>query len=391
MAERRRSDRYPSKLPVDIVERKGDRRVETVDVGRHGIFLRMDEPPAERLLCQLKVHLPTGSIQVLAVVARRVPPAPGRVGGAGLQFFVLAPEAKDKWDAFVGSLRGEQPAAADQRTAPRRLASFLVRLKDVSRLREVYTRDISDGGLFVSTPLVKPLGSEVSLVIVHPASDEEFELVGTVARIQDGPPKGMGIRFTDFGGEERDAFKRFMDTGVAALRWRTSAHTRPVAPVVEPVPLVAPAPSPASGVDVDLGDLDGLDGLDDGLSVGEEHDLSSVEDELARTFAVDPTDPEEAALREEIDREPAALEPRVRLAAHLLVNGHVAQAVDAAEDAVALDPEHPVALIGLARALARAERYAEAHTAFEGARRHGHPGDANLAASIARGLGKTGP
>lgn len=374
MAERRRSDRYPSKLPVDVVERKGDRRAETVDVGRHGIFLRMDDPPAERLLVQLKIHLPDGPIPVLAVVARRVAAGPDRVAGAGLQFFVLAPEAKDRWDAYIGTLRGDRPAAADQRTAPRRLASFLVRLKDVSRLREVYTRDISDGGLFVSTPLVRPLGSEVSLVVVHPATDEEFELIGTVARIQEGPPKGMGIRFSHFEGDEKESFKRFMDTGVAALRWRTSAPTRPAVPEVEP-----PA-APDADEEVDLGDLDG--------AAVEDHGLASVEDELARNQPVDPRDPEEAALREEIDRDPSALEPRVRLAAHLLVNGHVAPAIEAARNAVELDPEHPVALIGLARALARAERYDEASAAFENAKRHGHPGDANLAASIARGLGR---
>jgi Tfp pilus assembly protein PilZ len=375
VAERRRSDRYPSQLPVDIVERKGDRRIATVDVGRHGIFVRMDDPPAERLLVQLKIRLPDGPVPVLAVVARRVVAGPGRIGGAGLQFFVLAPEAKDKWDAYIGTLRGDRPASADQRTAPRRLASFLVRLKDVSRLREVYTRDISDGGLFVSTPLVRPLGSEVSLVVVHPASDEEFELVGTVARLQEGPPKGMGIRFAHFEGEEKEAFKRFMDTGVAALRWRSSAQTRPVAPVAEPV-----AP-PGEEEEIDLGDLDGA-------AVGQDHGLSSIEDELARSLPVDPLDPEEAALREELDRDPSSLDPRVRLAARLLVTGHGPQALEAARDAVALDPEHPVALIGLARALARAERYPEANAAFESAKRHGHPGDANLAASIARGLGR---
>lgn len=378
MAERRRSDRYPAELPVDLMERKGDRRVATTDVGRHGIFVRMDDPPAERLLVQLKLHLPAGPVPILAVVARRVLPGPGRVAGAGLQFFVLAPDAKDQWDAYVGSLRGERQAAPDQREAPRRLASFLVRLRDVSRLREVYTRDISDGGMFVSTPLVRPLGSEVSLVVVHPASDEEYQLVGTVVRIQEGPPKGMGIRLSGFGGEEKEAFRRFVETGVAALRWRGSAQTRPVAPVDE-VP-----PGPADEEEIDLGDLDGA-------TLDEEHGLSSIEDEIARSLSVEVPDPEEALLREEIDRDPGALEPRVRLAARLLANGQVHQAVETAEEAVALDPDHPVALIGLARALARMERYAEAHETFERARRHGHPGDAKLAAAIAGGLGRARP
>lgn len=369
MAERRRSDRYPAQLQVDIVERKGDRRVVTTDVGRHGIFVRMDDPPNERLLVQMKIHLADGPVPVLAVVARRV------ATGAGLQFFVLAPDAKDKWDAYISTLRGDRPAAADQRATPRRLASFLVRMRDVSRLREVYTRDISDGGMFVSTPLLRPIGSEVSLVVVHPASDEEFELYGTVARIQEGPPKGMGIRLGGFEGEEREAFKRFIETGVAALRWRSSSQTRPAA--------VAAAEPEPEDEDVDLDDLEGLSvDEDDGLAA------AAIEDEIARSVTVEAPDPEEALLREEIDREPGALEPRVRLAARLLFNGHPEQAVTAAEEAVAIDPGHPVALIGLARALAGAERYVEAQSALTDARKHGHPGDAGLAASIARGLGK---
>ncbi len=369
MAERRRSDRYPAKLPVDFVDRKGERRAETADVGRHGIFVRMEDPPAERLLCQLKIHLPTGPIPVLAVVARRVV-APAASAGVGLQFFVLAPEAKDKWDAFIGELRGERPAASDQRTSPRRLASFLVRLKDVNRLREVYTRDISDGGLFVSTPLVRPLGSEVALVVVHPSSDEEFELTGTVARIQEGPPKGMGIRLTQFKAEEREAFARFIETGVAALRWRTSAR---------PAQEAEPEPELDVEEDVDLGDLDGA-------SLDEVHGLSAIGEELARSIAVELGDPEEEALREEIAREPDSLEPRIRLAARLLANGDAGRAVIAAQEAVALDSEHPVALMGLARALTGAERFPEARDALEKARSHGHPGDANLAARIAHGL-----
>lgn len=368
MVERRRSDRYPARLQVDFIERKGNRRVETVDVGRHGIFVRMVDPPAERLLCQLQIHLPKGPISVLAVVARRVAPDPGRVPGAGLQFFVLAPEAKDGWDEYVRTLRGEQ-SPADQRNQPRRLASFLVKLRDVSRLREVYTRDISDGGLFVATPVVRPVGSEVSLVVVHPVTDEEFELTGTVVRHQDGPPKGMAIRLTHFGERDREDFKHFVETGVVALRWRPSS---PAAEAQEPVP--------EGGEDVELDDLEGL-------SVDEDESLSPAEREIAGSVVVEDGDPEEAQLREAILREPGSLEPRVRLAARLLALGQHDRAVEAAEEAVALEPEHPVALIGLARALVGAGRYAEAQEAFESARRHGHPGDPAVASAIARGLG----
>lgn len=110
MTEKRRSDRYRAELQVDIVTRKGGRRVVTSDIGRHGIFLRTDDPPDERLLIQLRIHLPDGWISVLGVVVRRVLPAPGRNAGAGVQFFALSPDAKDRLEAHIATLRGDGPA-----------------------------------------------------------------------------------------------------------------------------------------------------------------------------------------------------------------------------------------------------------------------------------------
>lgn len=116
MNERRRTDRYPAELEVDVAVRKDDRRVLTRDVGRHGIFVRMDDPPDERLLVQLKIHLPDGPIPVLGMVVHRVPPERGLPGGAGLQFFATPPDAKDRLDAYIATLRGGRPAIPRRRS-----------------------------------------------------------------------------------------------------------------------------------------------------------------------------------------------------------------------------------------------------------------------------------
>ncbi|NOZ85143.1 MAG: hypothetical protein GXP49_02545 [Deltaproteobacteria bacterium] len=111
------------------------------------------------------------------------------------------------------------------RGKPRFVASFMVRMKDRKSLKRFYTRDISAGGMFVKTPLLKKKHSKVELVILHPETDDEFRLAGTVVRIQDGSDgkqKGLAIRFDDLDSKIEKALSDFIGKGLSHIEKESS-------------------------------------------------------------------------------------------------------------------------------------------------------------------------
>ena len=292
--ERRRSDRYETSLVVDLLERRGPVRALAVDVGRHGLFVRTQEPPAERILLKVLIHLEDGPIEVLASVMRRVlpgSPAAARLGpGAGLQFFALGPEARSRWERFVAGLRGEVQLPREQRRQIRYSASFLVKVRDLAALRELFTRDISEGGMFLPTPLLQPVGTEVSLLVVHPDSDQEFELVGAVARIQHGSPRGLGIRLNHLSDEQRVAFRRFVESGLSALRG-APRNDAPVEIGVDTSPGLAVGPPPEEAP-TQLIEAAAAGELEEG-SDWEELQLEEDADIILEGEVLEPIDPQE--------------------------------------------------------------------------------------------------
>ncbi len=279
-ASNRRFERYAAALPVASKRRSTQDLYLTADVSRHGAFVCTQAPRAPRELIQATFTLPDGAtVEAMCMVARVYPVAdPGPLGpGMGLDFFALGKEDKDRWDAFVGNCRvlsraglsttqaqGQParppPLPADalapvvsppsswppspaptmatppvpvtkpapssppqpaplRRAAPRVAACFLVRLKDVEQLRAFYTRDISTGGAFVQTPMLRAVGDTVELVLVHPDSDEEFRLRGLVKRVVETPPEaqGLGVGFDGMSPEDHTALLAFMETGTDLL------------------------------------------------------------------------------------------------------------------------------------------------------------------------------
>jgi len=246
--ERRRFDRIEASIPV--VLKRGGAQVPllTGDVSRHGAFIRTDAPCPERELVQLVFELPgTHALDVMCMVTRSIPPARAgaRGPGMGVAFFALSKEAKDLWDRWVlaatrrgrpvpdelplvtGELVLPPPALALddvaplplRREHPRHQACFLVRLADRAALHELVTRDISEGGTFISTPLRKPPGEQVTLVLIHPETDDQFPIPGTVVRVDDGlnGARGLAVRFDPLDEETRARLEEFIDTGIETL------------------------------------------------------------------------------------------------------------------------------------------------------------------------------
>ena len=104
----------------------------------------------------------------------------------------------------------------ERRVYPRKPASFLVKLRDVDTLRELFTRDISLGGMFIKTTITKIISDEVAVVIVHPWTSEEFSLQAKVKRIEKnavGNPCGFGVGFVGMDDRLRDMLLTYIESG----------------------------------------------------------------------------------------------------------------------------------------------------------------------------------
>jgi hypothetical protein len=90
--------------------------------------------------------------------------------GLGILLYALQPAARKRWNRFIESLKSgsialEPPAA---RHDPRFPVSLQVRLQSMDDMNEMYTRNVSMGGLFVGTALDIAEGTETKLSVIHP-------------------------------------------------------------------------------------------------------------------------------------------------------------------------------------------------------------------------------
>jgi Tfp pilus assembly protein PilZ len=138
------------------------------------------------------------------------PPPPPRVAPSTAGVRPVPPAlATDSTPPPVGS-----GYDATKRAHARRPAKFNVTLRPegVEALQDFELRDISEGGTFVLSPTLIPVGSRVNLRLVHPQSGETFAIEGHVARAVDSldeREKGIGIRF-EMSNEDRAAWRVFV-------------------------------------------------------------------------------------------------------------------------------------------------------------------------------------
>jgi Tfp pilus assembly protein PilZ len=332
--EQRRYPRFPAAIPATLKLREGTLKLITGNVSRHGAFLRTDNPRPERELIQIRFSDPGPDITAMCMVVRAFPPAaPSPMGpGMGVDFFAISREAKDSWDAWVQDVktRGFGPGVhpdgrpledapeeeiiigdeladelivldtADEvrsagdssptkREHPRQRAMFLVRMNDRAQLRDFLTIDISQGGMFLRTPLLQPRGEKVDLVVVHPETGEEFHISGKVVRVMeddDEAKKGLGIRFAKLTGDRLQALTEFIETGTDALQARKSPEDKrfvDLKKAVERAPNSASAQSAMGIYLLETGDLTGaVNALTKAMMLAP--DSVGVHESLARAY-----------------------------------------------------------------------------------------------------------
>ena len=252
--DKRRSKRFRFNVDVDVSDRRGVRRGRAVDVARHGMFIAIVDPPHNRHLVQLVIHLPRGPVQAAATVSRTLA---GQ--GVGLSLFALSDDAKRGWDGFIAEVQQQEQrsAAGEPRTAAMSTGApaFLLRLRTMDRLREFQRSHVTVGGTVLFTPVLLPEGGPVNLVVVHPLSEEEHLLPGRVHRAIAQHPKRLEILF---GAVDHAAFARFVDSGLAQLPPLPRLASVPLLPadsVIPVTPAAAQVPV-ASDDDIDIEVLD---------------------------------------------------------------------------------------------------------------------------------------
>jgi len=176
------------------------------------MFLRAEDPPRERFLVKLHIELPDGPLDATAFVSRRV--QRNDEAGVGVQFFALSSQAKGRWDTFVGTLSGAHDPVRERETGiPADSSTFLIKLRNVERMVDFFERNVRSGRVSMNTPLLRPVGAPVALIVIHPESEREFLFRGTVARVEDEPAKSMELELDPVTEKLVARFYDFVATG----------------------------------------------------------------------------------------------------------------------------------------------------------------------------------
>lgn len=78
---------------------------------------------------------------------------------------------------------------------PGRVLSVRFRAADHTGWIAAQTRDIGVGGAFISSALLQPVGSTLTVELTLPTTDQTFTLSAVVRWAAAGPEGGMGVQF----------------------------------------------------------------------------------------------------------------------------------------------------------------------------------------------------
>ncbi len=204
--EQRGEQRHPTRHAVTWVRSSGRTRAVAENVSRRGLYLRCQEPPANRSLQQLELDPGDGqgTLSVHAVAQR------SEVGeGAGLKLFALSGRTQLRWEAFVARC-----AAAP---AARRLSH---RPGGQAELLAIQLELLASGRIRVPRRALElSLGEPVVIHLRHPDRPRELRLRGVVAEHGRG---AVTVETPPFDQARADILARFIGNtmeGASAVVW----------------------------------------------------------------------------------------------------------------------------------------------------------------------------
>lgn len=208
--------RHPITLSVQVRTLQGWQELQTADVSRVGLFVRTPAPSSVGQAVQLRIALPSGKTMELMAQVRQVAKDSTEhvLGpGMGLQFFAVAKEVADEWNAFITSLRpaptdhsyAENSQTLRDRLPPQEVRDMLRKMREsgelrqpasnsrplfvtitpstVERLAAVASRAEKASNLFLRVTVPAEEGQRVRVALVHPLTDVEVTLGAVVRRV----------------------------------------------------------------------------------------------------------------------------------------------------------------------------------------------------------------
>jgi hypothetical protein len=233
----RREPRYPVALPTIVTVGQATLEGLTADVSFEGAFLEIPSTESASIaavklgqLAKLTLLLPeapskletTGTVVHIVRHMRRV--------GVGLRFYGMGREAQARWDRFIGELRDDFPMMSGRAVRAARAEHFepvLYRSAHHVAVVRVYVRSVVDlytmteaphESTFILTDEPLRAGDELGVQLVHPDSEDIFELSAFVTRVvnQHGV-RGLEIEFLNLDAERKLRLRDFADDGLEAL------------------------------------------------------------------------------------------------------------------------------------------------------------------------------
>ena len=109
----------------------------------------------------------------------------------------------------------ERPSADNRRSHPRFAVEVEVGIHTDHNFYAGFSENLSEGGLFVATHRIQPVGSLVEISITVPSSEQPIRARGEVRWLRsyneasDAPP-GMGIRFVELDVASSESIQGFL-------------------------------------------------------------------------------------------------------------------------------------------------------------------------------------
>lgn len=223
-------ERYKVQISARFLSRSQATPFLTDYVSSEGVFVRTDAPPQVMDLLRIEFRLPPAQSKVVlhGMVTRIVfPNVSDHPPGVEIAFFAKGGEAGRAWDDFFAYIRQQYPVSLSQpimlapdatdqvrRAHPRMIPQALIRVQATSERGEetLTVRDVSDGGMFITTQSAFVVGSELRVTLENPRTGATTEVECTVRRRTFGTDGGIGVSFRNMNDERRAILRELVQT-----------------------------------------------------------------------------------------------------------------------------------------------------------------------------------
>jgi uncharacterized protein (TIGR02266 family) len=126
-----------------------------------------------------------------------------------------AQETRDEATFTRTERQGEAPSEDNRRIHPRFAVDLDVTMSSEHNFYAGFAENISSGGLFIATHVLKPVGEKLEISVKVPNRADPVRCMGAVRWVREysersNVPPGLGIRFLDLPAADAEAIEQFL-------------------------------------------------------------------------------------------------------------------------------------------------------------------------------------